>query len=353
MNPLKERTEAILFAIGNKISTEELAKLINSDEQATKQILEELQKEYLERPGSLKLQNDGKYWKLTIKDEHLTAVQGIVKETELDKQTMETLAVLAYKCPTLQSEVIKIRTNKAYDHLKLLEEQGYITKEPAGRTRLIKLAQKFFEYFELPPEKLREMFNGIQEAEKTIEAKEDEMKGMKEQIKEVQEQKKEEADKQAQEAEQQSVKLELMDKQIADTMDEEGIEPELKEPEYEEYDETKKRKRAKPKREVKGAKETNTQEENKEEVPEEAQQSKEEQEAEKEEELAEPKQDNDKIIEQEEEKTMEEKPKEEKESKEAEEIEKRMMQDFELQQAEKAAEQKEEKKEEPDLEGPF
>ena len=75
---------------------------------------------------------------------------------------METLAVIAWKYPVLQSEVTKIRTNKAYEHLRELEEMGYITREKKGRTRQIKLTQKFFDYFDIvEKEKLKEKFKGI------------------------------------------------------------------------------------------------------------------------------------------------------------------------------------------------
>ena len=63
--------------------------------------------------------------------------------------------------------MIHIRTNKAYDHLKELEQLGFISRKKHGRTNLIKLSEKFFKYFDLPEDKLKQHladFNSIAQA---------------------------------------------------------------------------------------------------------------------------------------------------------------------------------------------
>ena len=147
---LKNKLEALLFSSGRKMSIDELSKLSNSKPEEIQNILVELKKEYDEKNSSMMLANEGSSWKLTVREQYLSIVQKIVTETELSKTMMETLAVIAFKYPIKQSDLIKIRTNKAYDHLKGLEEMGYISRQKHGRTNLIKLTQKFFEYFNLP-----------------------------------------------------------------------------------------------------------------------------------------------------------------------------------------------------------
>lgn len=171
---IKKKIEAILFSIGKKINVEEIMRMTKiKDKAKVVSCLIELKKKYNDDEGnSLMILQDGDDWKLTIKDQYIDVAKEIGIETELTKTVMETLAVIAYKYPVLQSEVIKIRTNKAYDHLKELEELGYIVRERYGRTRKIKLTQKFFDYFDLPPDKLREKFKNVEEMEKAIEDKE-------------------------------------------------------------------------------------------------------------------------------------------------------------------------------------
>ncbi len=146
-----KKVEAVLFSIGKKVDIEELSKLTditNLDD--LKSILYQLQEHYEKSDSSLMLMEDGSSWKLTVREKFMHLVHNIVTETELSKTIMETLAVIAWKYPILQSDVIKIRTNKAYDHLKELEESGFISRTKYGRTNKIKLSDKFFTYFDLP-----------------------------------------------------------------------------------------------------------------------------------------------------------------------------------------------------------
>lgn len=162
---IKNKIEALLFASGRKMDVDEIARLIKVRDRAiVRDKLLEVQKEYEQRDNPVKLTNEGDVWKLNLKDEYIDLVREINPHTELTKTVMETLAVIAWKQPMLQSDVIKIRTNKAYDHIANLVEAGFIVKEKYGRTYLLKLTQKFFEYFDLRnDESLKAMFKDINE----------------------------------------------------------------------------------------------------------------------------------------------------------------------------------------------
>ena len=180
---LKNKLEALLFSSGRKMDLEELSRLSDAQTLDIQKSLEELKKEYEDKDSSVMIINEGDSWKLTVREQFLPLVQKIVTETELSKTIMETLAVIAFKYPIKQSNLINIRTNKAYDHLKELEEMGYITRQKHGRTNLIKLTQKFFEYFDLPEQKLKEVFKDFASIAKAIENKETEIKQIKEEQK--------------------------------------------------------------------------------------------------------------------------------------------------------------------------
>ncbi len=175
----KHNVEAVLFSTGRKMSVEEITKLCKILKEDALVALKELQADYNARNSSLMVVDEGDFWKLTVRERHLQVVKKIVAETELPKSIIETLAVVAWKAPVLQSDIIKIRTNKAYDHLKELEASGYITRQKKGRTNLIRLAQKFFQYFDLPPEKLQQMFKSITEMEQAILEKEKQVEQIK------------------------------------------------------------------------------------------------------------------------------------------------------------------------------
>jgi segregation and condensation protein B len=220
----KNKVEALLFASGRKMNIEEISRLSGiRDQEKIRQAIDELKKEYESRGSSVMLfeENDG--WKLNVKEHYLPTVQKIVTKTELDKPLMETLAVVAWKYPVLQATVIKIRHNKAYGHLKQLEEMGFITRSKYGRTKRITLTERFFDYFALPSkEKAQEAFKGKvpEDVKKSVEKIEKEIEESEKKAEEIRK-KAEEAKKLAEE---ERKREEHIGKEL-DKMDEEEARP--------------------------------------------------------------------------------------------------------------------------------
>jgi len=192
---VKSKVEAILFSTGQRINLDEISRLSRSRKEDVLIALQELQKEYDDKQSSLMLADDGEFWKFAVRDHFIPMVRKIVTETELTKTVLETLAVIAFKYPVLQSDLIKLRTNKAYDHLVELEKSGYISRQKHGRTNLIKLTEKFFRYFDLTEEKLRERFKDFDSIAKAIREKEIEVDQIKEDQRKKAEELKKEDDK--------------------------------------------------------------------------------------------------------------------------------------------------------------
>ena len=154
----EKKVEAVLFAVGKEITEERISSLCSLGQDEVNKILNSLEKEYKEKNLSFHLVQKENGWKLTVKDEYIPLVSSIVTSTELDRPLMETLAVIAWRYPIVQSEIVKLRNASAYEHMKQLTEQGFIAKEKFGRTYKIKLTKKFFEYFDLPSEEAKEAF---------------------------------------------------------------------------------------------------------------------------------------------------------------------------------------------------
>jgi segregation and condensation protein B len=138
-----------LFSSGKKMSVDEIAKLTRIPAEVVRQSLGSLKSDYESKESSLLLMDEGDGWKLAVREQYASVVRKIVAETELTKSVIETLAVIAWKAPVLQSDIIKVRTNKAYDHLNELESTGFISRAKHGRTKLIRLTDRFFRYFDL------------------------------------------------------------------------------------------------------------------------------------------------------------------------------------------------------------
>ncbi|MFH1063977.1 MAG: SMC-Scp complex subunit ScpB [Candidatus Woesearchaeota archaeon] len=176
MTDMKKEVEAILFAAGRAVSMDEFQVLLELKTPGlVKEAIRELILDYRQAERPLLIVEEDSGWKLTVKEGFLSLVQKVNPHTELSKTILETLAVIAWKQPALQSDVIKVRTNKAYDHISELERLGFVAKERHGRSFIIKVTQKFLDYFDLPDNKaIKDVFKDFKEVEAAVQKKVDE-----------------------------------------------------------------------------------------------------------------------------------------------------------------------------------
>ncbi|MCD4759426.1 SMC-Scp complex subunit ScpB [archaeon] len=164
MQEEKNKIEAVLFTTGRFLELEEIGKLCGVGSIGyIKTVLGELQKEYAGRSTALEIINDKDRWKLNIRKDYLHLTEKLLSDAELDMPTQATLALIAYKQPAIQSDVIRTRGNKAYDHVKKLKEEGFLIAEKFGRTRILKLTTKFYDYFDVVEDELKGKLIGIPE----------------------------------------------------------------------------------------------------------------------------------------------------------------------------------------------
>lgn len=158
----KNRVETILFTTGGFLGLEELSKLTDiNDLKHLEKVIDGLVQDYDARDSGLEVVKQGDKWKLAIRKNYLFLTEKLLKDCDLDRPSQETLAVIAYKNPALQSDVIKIRGNKAYDHISNLKDLDFITADKYGRTRLLKVTQRFYDYFDVVAEQLKSKFEGV------------------------------------------------------------------------------------------------------------------------------------------------------------------------------------------------
>ncbi|VVB75752.1 Segregation and condensation protein B [uncultured archaeon] len=140
--------EAALFMSPKPLTLEELNSIaeINSRLE-TKAMMQELMSFYNSRKSALEIAETQVGYQMRVKEEYEEKVQHFAQNSMFNRGVMKTLALIAYKQPINQSLVIQLRNNKAYDHLKLLLTEGFIKKEPKGRTFSLSTTTKFIEYF--------------------------------------------------------------------------------------------------------------------------------------------------------------------------------------------------------------
>lgn len=168
MQDIKNKIEAVLFTIGRFVDLDELSQLTGiASKGVLNDALKNLIEDYKNKQGSLEIIEDNGKFKLNIKKDYLHLTTKLLDQTEFDKPSQETLALIAYKQPVLQSEIIKLRGNGAYDHIAKLKEMEFITSEKSGRTRLLKTSAKFYDYFDVVGEELKQKLENVQNEEKT------------------------------------------------------------------------------------------------------------------------------------------------------------------------------------------
>ena len=139
--------EAALFMSPNAMTLKEIAKIAETPVTKVRVLLNQLIHEYEDRRTSLTIIEENRGFKMGVKPQYEQDVSFLASSPAFHKGVMKTLAYISYKQPVLQSNVINFRNSKAYEHIKLLKEKGFIRKERAGSSYKIYTTKKFHEYF--------------------------------------------------------------------------------------------------------------------------------------------------------------------------------------------------------------
>jgi segregation and condensation protein B len=149
-----KKIEAAMFISARFLSVSELVELTDINPLLLRELLEKLKEEYNERDSSIEILNKEELWKMDIRQEYFDMINRLATgSAEFTRAEQETLAIIAYKQPVKQSVIIKIRGNKAYEHVKHFIELGLVRSKRAGHTLELNLSEQFYDYFHLEKKK--------------------------------------------------------------------------------------------------------------------------------------------------------------------------------------------------------
>lgn len=153
-----KKIEAALFISGRFLSIQELVMLTDINPILLRQFLEKLTEKYDEN-SAMEIIEKSDMWKMDVKSEHTSLINKLATgSSEFSRAEQETLAIIAYKQPIKQSIIVKIRGNKAYEHVRKFVELGLIKAKKLGRTKELTLSNDFYDYFKLEKKsELREL----------------------------------------------------------------------------------------------------------------------------------------------------------------------------------------------------
>lgn len=158
--------EAVFFVSGRYLSMSELIALSDLNPVLIQGLIRRLQEKYLQNDSAIEFVEKNGKWKMDVRQEYSYIINKLATgSSEFSKAEQETLAIIAFKQPIKQSVIIKIRGNKAYDHVKKFTDLGLIKKKKEGHTHELSLHDDFYDYFDvgdkesLAQESLKEVDN--------------------------------------------------------------------------------------------------------------------------------------------------------------------------------------------------
>lgn len=172
--------EAVFFVSGRFLDMSELISLSDLNPIILKDLIDKLKEKYNTDDSSIEIVEKNGFWKMDVRQEYSHIINKLATgSSEFTKAEQETLAIIAYKHPIKQSVIIKIRGNKAYDHISKFSSLGLIKKKKMGHTHELSLSDDFYDYFSVSesdrtsvPGLSEEIDKEIEEAEAEVEAEE-------------------------------------------------------------------------------------------------------------------------------------------------------------------------------------
>lgn len=157
----KKLIEAALFITQKPLDLQDLAKITGlSSLGFLKDSLEELQKDYEDK--GIEIVNIGERWQMQVKPELLPEVATLTPHQDLPEGHKRSLALILYKEPVKQSDIIKIQGNKAYSYIKSLKRNGLIKVEKEGRTKILTITKEVERYFGMTKEQIKEQMGSLE-----------------------------------------------------------------------------------------------------------------------------------------------------------------------------------------------
>lgn len=146
--------EAILFAMGDSVETDKIAKAIEQDKETTKKIIYHMMERYREEDRGIQIMELEDSFQLCTKSElyeYLIRVAKQPRKIVLSDVVMETLSIIAYKQPITKLEIEKIRGVKCDHAVNKLVEYELVTElgrlDAPGRPILFGTTEAFLRHF--------------------------------------------------------------------------------------------------------------------------------------------------------------------------------------------------------------
>ncbi len=170
MDEKRRIIEAALFISDRPLTLDYLGKVSGVNSLGVvRETLEKLQKDYEKRGMGITKTPSG--WVMQVNQDLLNKVAHLTPYYDLSEGCKRTLALVVYKEPVKQSEIIKMQGNKAYSYIKSLTRRDLIKSEKMGHTKILKLTAEFERYFGEEKDRIKEQLKGMIKGPKRVREK--------------------------------------------------------------------------------------------------------------------------------------------------------------------------------------
>jgi len=150
MDEKKSRLEAALFLAEEPVGKKEISDILNLGSMGfVEELIEEYQQDLKDEHRGLELIQTENGYELKVKKDHLEHVSHLAPHQDLNEGQLRTLSLIAYNAPLEQADLVEIRGNRAYQHVKELVNRGFVKKEKDGRTAILDVTDFFLDYFDV------------------------------------------------------------------------------------------------------------------------------------------------------------------------------------------------------------
>lgn len=150
MDDKKSRMEAAFFLAEDPVTKKKLSNILDIGSIGfVEELLDEFMDDLEESHRGLELIETGQGYELKVKRDHLEHVSHLAPHQDLNEGQLRTLSLIAYNAPLEQADLIEIRGNRAYQHVKELVNRDFVSKEKDGRTAILDVTDYFLDYFEI------------------------------------------------------------------------------------------------------------------------------------------------------------------------------------------------------------
>jgi segregation and condensation protein B len=150
MEDKKAKLESALYLSEDPLERKEIADALNLGSIGyVDMLIQEFEEDLEEEHRGMELIHTEEGYELKVKKDHIDDVSHLAPHQDLNSGELRTLSLIAYNAPLEQTNIIEIRGNRAYQHVKELVSRGFIEKEKDGRTAILDVTDFFLDYFDI------------------------------------------------------------------------------------------------------------------------------------------------------------------------------------------------------------